>query len=218
MPSADHCSSSERCQIEAARSALRIVEAGRPCLFQPCFVACATIQAAYSPALHRPSPQRRGIVFSCPQLVAFCVCVCACRVFCIGRFESGGHPFCAPRKHGCSPKSDLRRIAQAFCVYAHAHAHATRRYRALSAASTPPRRAVPARIGASNPRTERTNNREPHSRGTLLDYLMARGREPSGGGRATSERCRPRTRERVLGGIPRGCGRLRKRPLVSSSP
>ena len=148
-------------------------------------------------------------------------CVCGpCRVFCIGRFESGGHPFCAPRKHGCSPKSDLRRIAQAFCVYAHAHAHATRRYRAQRAVSgfhaTPAR--CPARIGASNPRTERTNNREPHSRGTLLDYLMARGREPSGGGRATSERCRPRTRERVLGGIPRGCGRLRKRPLVSSSP
>ena len=122
MPSADHCSSSERCQIEAARSALRIVEAGRPCLFQPCFVACATILAAYSPALHRPSPQRRGIVFSCPQLVAFCVCVCRgcmrCEAyFANGRFESGGHPVCAPRKHGCSPKPDLRRIAQAFCVY-----------------------------------------------------------------------------------------------------
>ena len=148
-----------------------------------------------------------------------CVCaVCGDAYFTVVGLKAGGHPVCAPRKHGCSPKPDLRRIAQAFCVYAHAHAHATRRYRALSAAFTPPRRAVPARIGASNPRTERTNNREPHSRGTLLDYLMARGREPSGGGRATSERCRPRTRERVLGGIPRGSGRLRKRPLVSSSP
>ena len=217
MPSADHCSSSERCQIEAARSALRIVEAGRPCLFQPCFVACATILAAYS-CIASPFSTASGhrlLVSAARRVLRVCV---PCRVFCIGRFESGGHPFCAPRKHGCSPKSDLRRIAQAFCVYAHAHAHATRRYRALSAAFTPPRRAVPARIGASNPRTERTNNREPHSRGTLLDYLMARGREPSGGGRATSERCRPRTRERVLGGIPRGSGRLRKRPLVSSSP
>ena len=138
MPSADHCSSSERCQIEAARSALRIVEVGRPCLFQPCFVACATILAAYSPALHRPSPQRRGIVFSCPQLVAFCVRVCAvCRgdaYFTVVGLKAGGHPVCAPRKHGCSPKPDLRRIAQAFCVYAHAHAHA-RRYRLPRAVS-----------------------------------------------------------------------------------
>ena len=162
MPSADHCSSSERCQIEAARSALRIVEAGRPCLFQPCFVACATILAAYSPALHRPSPQRRGIVFSCPQLVAFCVCVCRgcmrCEAyFANGRFESGGHPVCAPRKHGCSPKPDLRRIAQAFCVYG----TRTRKWQDVPrcAERLSPRRCQPA--SGSNPRTERTNNREP---------------------------------------------------------
>ena len=155
MPSADHCSSSERCQIEAARSALRIVEVGRPCLFQPCFVACATILAAYSPALHRPSPQRRGIVFSCPQLVAFCVCVCRgcmrCEAyFANGRFESGGHPVCAPRKHGCSPKPDLRRIAQAFCVYGTRTRKTSRALR--GAAFVSPRR----NPGAASPHRGRT--------------------------------------------------------------